>query len=194
MTEHHPALCGEKRKMSTVTNTLRKAGIVLIVICAAAVAAGGIFSHYPSIGGRVMAFSIGAEYLGRDGVVMQTRGKNCGAASLKMICDAYKISVSLHEIDSAVTTAHGGASMLALKTFAESKRLSVEGWKMKFDEFERRPFPMLLFVNNNHFVVADSVRDGEVFLRDPSIGRLKMSHGNIVKIWKGEALTFSDHR
>jgi ABC-type bacteriocin/lantibiotic exporter with double-glycine peptidase domain len=174
--------------MITLTKTRHWAGSLLLGMCVIAIVA--VSCMHAGLQ-HLLAYSLGAEYLGAEGVVIQTTGNNCGSAALKMVCDHYRIVSSLHEIDSAVTVTRHGASMLALKTFAESKHLQAEGWKLTYDEFERRQFPMIIFINGIHFVIADSTRAGHVFLRDPSIGRLKMTRRNLLKIWKGEALIFS---
>ncbi len=177
--------------MIILRKAMAKALVLLSVLLVAAIIGTAVVWHMPSGPRYVLAFAIGADYVGTDGVVFQTNGKNCGAAVLKMICDHYNVAVPLSDIDSSVEVTNRGASMFALKNYAESKKLSAAGWKLTYDEFERKPFPMILFVNNNHYIVADSAAAGEVFLRDPAIGRLKITKRNFLKIWKGEALTFS---
>jgi ABC-type bacteriocin/lantibiotic exporter with double-glycine peptidase domain len=74
---------------------------------------------------------------------------------------------------------------------AERKGLHAEGWRLTFSDFVNSTFPLLLFVRNDHFVVADSVRDHIVFLRDPSIGKVIIPAMELTRIWHGEALVFN---
>ena len=61
------------------------------------------------------------------------------------------------------------------------------------DHFSKTIFPIILFVNGNHYVVADSVICDKVFLRDPTFGKLTLSIKNLPQMWKGETLVFWTH-
>ncbi len=135
-----------------------------------------------------------AQFLGTDGVVMQTKPNNCGCAALKMIFDYYKIPSTLDEIEEKVLISKKGSSFYTLKELAEIKGLNTEGWKLSFDDFVNNiPFPSLLYVNNEHFIIVDSVKNDDVFIRDPAIGRLKLKINILIKYWEGETLVFQDY-
>lgn len=151
----------------------------------------GWFLQTPNASKKISAFKMGAEYLDNKGVVLQTKYNNCGPSALKMIFDYYKIASTLEEIDNNVGLTKKGSSMLALKEMAELKGLKAEGWKLTLDDFMKRQFPVLLFVHENHYIIADSVGDNEVFIRDPAIGRLKMNKNKLTSIWNGEAIIFT---
>jgi ABC-type bacteriocin/lantibiotic exporter with double-glycine peptidase domain len=129
--------------------------------------------------------------LGFDGVVLQDRGNNCGAASLKMVLDRRGIDVSLRELELRLRATRHGSSLLALKTTAESYGLHADGWKLRGEDLFRISPPVILFVESSHFVVLDSLdADGFLFLRDPAMGRVKIMKQHLMNIWKGEALVF----
>ena len=140
---------------------------------------------------KASTFIIGGEYLGQDGVVMQTKQNNCGPSALKMIFDHYKIASSLDEIEKAVHLTKSGSTMRSLKELAESKGLKAAGWKLTMKDFIASPVPSLLFVHDDHFIVVDSVVGNSVFIRDPAIGKIKMTERKLQEIWKGETLIFS---
>jgi len=138
---------------------------------------------------KFSAWKMGAEYLGTDGVVLQKKRNNCGPAALKMVFDHYGITSTLAEIEQHVGLTTKGSSMLALKEMAELRGLKAEGWRLTTEDFLKRPFPSLLFVHDDHYIVADSVDvNAIVFLRDPALGRLRMKSEKLVKIWNGETL------
>jgi ABC-type bacteriocin/lantibiotic exporter with double-glycine peptidase domain len=107
-----------------------------------------------------------------------------------MVYDAYGIEVSESEIEHSVEMTPRGTTMLALNDQAERSGLSASGWRLTMEELRRSKFPAILFVRGDHFIVADSVREENVYLRDPAIGRLKISEKSLARIWRGEALVF----
>ena len=144
----------------------------------------------PSCLHRYRAWYYGGEYLGNEGVRFQSEQNNCGPASLAMVYDAYGIGVSEGEIEHSVEMTPRGTTMLALNDQAEKSGLSASGWRLTMEELRRSKFPSILFVRGDHFIVADSVREENVYLRDPAIGRLKISEKSLARIWRGETLVF----
>lgn len=137
-----------------------------------------------------LAWQMGGIYLGNHGVRFQTRINNCGPTSLQMIFDYYRIPSTIQEIEQTIGLNEKGSTMLALKEMSELKGLHAEGWRLTAKDFSSLLFPALLFVNNDHYVVADSISNDNVFVRDPAIGRLKIPKGKLTQIWKGEILLF----
>jgi len=163
----------------------------LIVVIGGLVGITQIFSS-PDSFRRTWAWWMGAQYLGTKGVVMQTMRNNCGPAALKMVFDHFGIMSTIVEIDTSMNLTRRGASMLSLKELAEKKGLGVEGWKYTIADLVKAPMPAIVFVHGDHFAVADTVMsNGFVILRDPALGKLKMSLNNFQKIWKGETLVFN---
>ena len=173
-----------------MTNRKRCLGIAIVVFAAVIVNSILIFRP-PSIKQHPSDLYAEGEYQGKEGVLMQTRYNNCGPAALQMIFDHYNISSSLDEIDRSVRVAGNGTTMLSLKQMAELKGLHAEGWRLTLNDFMNISFPLLLFVHNDHFVVADSIRNNMVFLRDPAIGKVRIATTDLPKIWGGEALVFA---
>ena len=82
--------------------------------------------------------------------------------------------------------------MLMLKELAGREGLRAEGWRLSLKELLRARLPAILFINENHFVVVDSVSEsGDVFMRDPALGKLKMAGAMLLKVWSGETLIFT---
>ena len=145
---------------------------------------------------RDTSWAIGGTYLGTDGVVLQNRRNNCGPAALKMIFDHYGVHCDLSEIERTVGLTSIGSSLLALKQMAEIRGLRSEGWSLTPDDVLSIPLPAMLFVHGNHYVVIDSMTaEGDIFVRDPAIGRLRIKKEVLPGIWNGETLVFwkSEH-
>ena len=131
----------------------------------------------------------GAEYEGTEGVLLQTRTMNCGPAALKMVLDGLGIDRELTDIETMIGLDETGSSLLNLMKYAESQGVHVEAWRLNMDDLEDRPLPAIVFIEGDHFAVLDQIdQHGEVILRDPAIGRLRMSKGTFERIWGGETL------
>jgi ABC-type bacteriocin/lantibiotic exporter with double-glycine peptidase domain len=149
----------------------------------------------PTSGYEIAAHERGASYLGTESVVMQDKSNTCGPAALKMILDAHGKKAQLSELERGSDTVRTGRSMQSLKEIAERYGLQAEGWRLDLDALCRCRFPVILFVENRHFVVADG-RDtsGFFYIRDPAIGRMKIHRRALGKIWTGETLVFGGNR
>ena len=147
----------------------------------------------PTTSNEFAARQLGGTYLGTRGVVMQDKGNNCGPAALKMVLEHYGKVVPLRDLEKSVSAREEGWSMKALTEIAERNGIHATGWMMSADELRTRDLPAILFVENRHFVVVDSVdRVGFFYVRDPALGRLRFHKNALRKIWTGKALMFTD--
>jgi len=147
----------------------------------------------PQDGYELAARERGGVYLGMNGVVMQDKSNTCGPAALKMVLDVYGKEVLLRDLEKDGRVADRGWSMESLAELAEQHGLHAEGWRLDLEALCRSRFPLILFVENRHFVVADGVDTaGFFFVRDPAIGRMKIHRRALSRIWKGEALVFGE--
>src|SRR5205085_410389 len=109
------------------------------------------------------------EFLMKDGVVMQDKNYNCGAAALKMIFDHFDVPSTMAEIEHGIGLTERGSSMLGLQKLADTKGLRAQGWQYSLNDLSRASLPAILLVNNDHYVVVDSIgTDDDVYLRDPA--------------------------
>ncbi|HLM69615.1 MAG TPA: cysteine peptidase family C39 domain-containing protein [Longimicrobium sp.] len=170
---------------------LRVFGLCTVVLLATA---GFAFTAFPTAVpvSRTVAWLFGAEYLGRDGVVIQKGDADCGIAALQMVLVKRGIpAASLDSARAAVLARNDdGASMLELKALAEAHGVRAEGWRMGLAGLSRAPLPAVVHLGD-HFAVVDRIlAGGRVELRDPSLGRLRMSAEDFRDIWTGNTLIF----
>ncbi|HEV2719786.1 MAG TPA: cysteine peptidase family C39 domain-containing protein [Thermoanaerobaculia bacterium] len=133
----------------------------------------------------------GAEYIGDDGVVLQPRRNDCGAACLKMVLSTHGIDSDLAALEKAAKTAADGASLADLRKAAAAKGLPGKAWMLNEADLARAPLPALVFVRNDHFVVVRKfVSRNVLIVDDPAIGRLRWPMASFRKVWRGESLIF----
>jgi ABC-type bacteriocin/lantibiotic exporter with double-glycine peptidase domain len=130
-------------------------------------------------------------YLGSEGVVFQRGGNDCGLAALAMVFGRYGIEGSPQMFEHEIRPGTRGISMMKLKELGEARGLLVHGWKLGVKDLSGMKFPIILFMNEHHYIVADSIdARGFIFVRDPAVGRLRFPPGRMTERWKGEALVF----
>ena len=134
------------------------------------------------------------EVLGKENVVLQSTDNECGPCAIKMIFDYYDVPLSLKNIENELSLTDKGTSMLDLKRIAERKGLEAEGWKYTYEYLIHSTFPSILYVNGNHFIVADSIRQDTLYFRNPALGRMKVGKNELCEIWKGETLIFKENK
>jgi ABC-type bacteriocin/lantibiotic exporter with double-glycine peptidase domain len=172
------------------TRTLISIAIIVFL------AAGFLFAIAARLSDQTISYEIaahewGASYLGAESVVMQDKTNTCGPAALKMILDVHGKNVQLAELERGGDTIHAGWSMQSLRELAERYGLKAEGWRLDLEALCRCRFPVILFVENRHFVVADGGdTSGFFYIRDPAIGRMKIHRRALGRIWTGETLVF----
>ena len=144
-----------------------------------------------TLGSAVHARVSGIVFIGGEGVVRQQHSYDCGAAALQMVFTHFHISSRYGELLHQLETDAGGASMLELKRAAEARGLLCSGWRLRTRDLPEIPFPAILFMRRNHFVVLDSYRRaGAAFIRDPARGRLQITTKKLESMWGGETLLF----
>jgi ABC-type bacteriocin/lantibiotic exporter with double-glycine peptidase domain len=169
-------------------------GVIVFLAVGFALAVSARFSDPTSVY-EMAARERGGSYLGLNGVTMQDKNNTCGPAALKMIFDAHGKKAQLSELERDGDTVRAGWSMQSLKKIAERYGLQAEGWRLDLDALCRCRFPVILFVENRHFVVADGVDSAAFYyIRDPAIGRIKIHRRALGRIWTGETLVFGENR
>ena len=176
---------GEKKHIARV-------GLLGLALAGLVCASTGFVFSSPDLVRRVSAWRMGASYLGIQGVALQTKPNACGPASLKMVLDHFGLLVALGELEKQVVLTRRGTSMLALKEAAERRGLCAEGWRLNRQDLFRIPFPAIILIRADHFVVVDSISpQGSVYVRDPAIGRLRIPLDRVDAMWHGETLVFT---
>ena len=141
-------------------------------------------------GKEISTWWIGRVRSENDGMRLQTSDNDCGPTALQMIFDHYNIPTTVDEIKHEVGMTKRGSTMLMLKETADRKGLHAEGWRLTMQDLSHASFPAILFVRESHFVVADSISNEDVFIRDPGIGKLRIPKAKLLQLWNGQTLIF----
>ncbi len=137
-----------------------------------------------------------------DGIVIQKHDYSCGSAAMATLMSYLGEEVDEEEvIESILRTGNlkkiakrGGFSLLDLKRYAESRGYNAEGYRadtlsdlLRFSLGSGEsmlPVLVPIVINNyKHFVILKGIRDGRVFIADPSRGNTTMPVYEFEKYW-----------
>lgn len=132
--------------------------------------------------------------LTEDAEVFQELILLCGPKSLIRICELLKVKTNLREIKTlSGFDRNRGTTMLGLKRAAAYKNLAPQGVRASVELLKRNkvPLPAIAYVNNNHFLVFESVDEEGVKISDPA-QKYPPHHtwDQLSEIWSGELLIF----
>jgi predicted double-glycine peptidase len=135
-------------------------------------------------------------------VVMQRYDYSCGAAAMATLLNYYfQDEVSEREILLDITERltdaelearqNEGLPLLDLKQFAERRGYQALGVELDLTALPKLLGPVLVYLHSDdyrHFAILRGVKNGRVFLADPSRGNVRMAVADFADEWPGIAL------
>jgi uncharacterized protein len=134
----------------------------------------------------------------QENVVIQRWDTSCGAAALATVPTyGHRFPISEEEVargmlrrtDPLRVRHRGGFSLLDLKRYAAESGFEADGYAdLTLDELASMPWSIvpIRVRGYNHFVVVQSVVDGEVHIADPGFGNYTLSAARFRKAWQGQ--------
>lgn len=121
--------------------------------------------------------------------IEQMEHSECGLACLAMILSYYGHHVSLYELREEYGVPKGGFTFANLADIGNKKNMVVKAYKGTVETLEQIKNPVILFMDNKHFVVLERVKKENFFIIDPAIGRVKLSKEEITNRFSGALLS-----
>ena len=127
----------------------------------------------------------------RTPTVLQMEATECGAAALTMILNWLGRDVLLEEVREVCAVSRDGVN--ALKIIQAARRYGLEGTGLRCGPAEVRKLepPVMVFWNQNHFLVVEGFRRHRVLLNDPASGHRAVTYEEFADGYSGIALTFT---
>jgi ABC-type bacteriocin/lantibiotic exporter with double-glycine peptidase domain len=145
-----------------------------------------------SLRDRALSRLAGGRYLDQLGVIRQRDADDCGVAVLAMVLAASHAVAppTARTLDSLRVVIHArgrGLSMLELQRVATTLGLDVRGLRLTYADLARLSPPAIVHFRG-HYVVLDRASDTTVTVRDPAVGRLRMTRASFERRWTGHVL------
>ena len=114
----------------------------------------------------------------------QMDAKDCGPASLKMVAKYFGRYFSLQYLRDKCGITKEGVSLLGISAAAESIGLHTAAFKCTIDDVVTKiPFPVIVFWNENHFIVVYHANKNHVWVSDPVKGHVKYTKHEFMAGW-----------
>lgn len=114
----------------------------------------------------------------------QMDAKDCGPASLKMVAKYFGRYYSLQYLRDKCGITKEGVSLLGISAAAESIGLHTAAFKCTIDDVIMKvPFPVIIYWNENHFVVVYHADKKHIWVSDPCRGHVKYTRREFMEGW-----------
>lgn len=123
--------------------------------------------------------------------VLQMEMTECGAACLGMVLAFFGKRVELQELRETCSTSRDGVNAAQIVRAARHYGLEADGYLAQVDSLPRRPMPLILYWEFNHFVVLETVTKRHYVINDPAAGRRKLTKAEFESSYSGVAIAFA---
>lgn len=103
-------------------------------------------------------------------IIEQTTPTECGLCCLCMMLEFNNIYVTLFEMKQRVSVLRNGLSLKNITTLAKDYGVECHSYRYRTD-LDSIPFPSMIFINQNHFVILENISRKRYTIVDPAVGR-----------------------
>ena len=121
--------------------------------------------------------------------VLQMEASECGAASLAMILSYYGQKVSLEQLRVETNVSRDGCKASNIVKAASARGYRCGGFRRTAEQLFGMDPPCIIFWEQNHFLVYEGVKGGNVYVNDPAFGERKLSKAEFINSYSGVVIT-----
>lgn len=121
--------------------------------------------------------------------LLQMEATECGAAALGSILGYHGLFLPMETLRIQCGVSRNGSNALNIIKAARHYGMSSFGIKAELSDLDDSNFPLIAFWRFNHFVVLEGYNNKYVYINDPAIGPLKISHEEFDKAYTGVCIS-----
>lgn len=121
--------------------------------------------------------------------IEQVQATECGLCSVAMILRYYKSFETLNDLRGYVDAGRDGTSLRQLKNLFQQLNFSATAYEASTASLKKIQLPAILFWENEHFVVLESIKDQTYKIVDPAVGRRVLKEEQFKESYSLFALT-----
>lgn len=120
----------------------------------------------------------------RFNFIRQIDAMDCGPTCLKMVAGYYGTYISLDRLKTGSGYSNKGISLQTLANVAESIGFRTFIGNVKLSDLvSKAPLPCIVHWQQNHFVVVHRATSRHVYVADPLVGKLRLTHAAFMEGW-----------
>lgn len=123
--------------------------------------------------------------------VLQMEASECGAASLAMILSFYGQKVSLEQLRVETNVSRDGCKASNIVKAASARGYRCGGFRRTAEQLFGMNPPCIIFWEQNHFLVYEGIKGGNVYVNDPAFGERKLSKAEFINSYSGVVITLT---
>ncbi|PQP85204.1 hypothetical protein C0Q44_12160 [Paenibacillus sp. PCH8] len=117
-------------------------------------------------------------------IIRQLQPNECGLCCCKMVLDYHGCHVQLRDIRNEIGSIRDGVNIFHIKGYIEKYNYKARVLKIKTagitDTLKKVNLPAILFWDNRHFVVLESIKNNRYSIIDPELGRISCTEKDIL--------------
>lgn len=125
--------------------------------------------------------------------IQQLSETGCGIAALAMVLHYYDCKIHIAELSKESNISRDGVSIKELMRLADNYGLTGKAVRLNSNKFINSindKFPCIAVVENNHYVVIDSIKKDKIFYIDPQVGQINSTIDEFNEIFLGVIVFF----
>ena len=121
--------------------------------------------------------------------IEQVQATECGLCSVAMILHYYKSFETLNDLRGYVDAGRDGTSLKQLKNLFQQLNFNAIAYEASMVSLKKIQLPAILFWENEHFVVLESIKNQTYRIVDPAVGRRVLKEEQFKESYSQYALT-----
>ena len=111
----------------------------------------------------------------------QTSPTECGLCCLYMIMEYFGIDENFFRLKNSINIGRSGLSLKNIRDIASKYGVTLKTYKIESLN-QQQSFPVMLFLEKNHFIILEKIKKGKYKILDPAIGKYILDKNEFISL------------